>query len=163
MFLHLILDITMINLQASWPQGRKASPYSCASALDFLYLLADGSRLNWLLLGWMMSYSVQLALHRHLTNIAEAQQMCTSWVQRGYNLVLQICSCTLPVCIVSSQDSHLCFFFFYFFKINTRAWNLLALWSESFLCLLKIVNTKRRFQWGSFFPDANFKYEGWMI
>lgn len=43
-------------------------------------------------------------------------QMCTSGVQRGYDHVLQICSCTPPVCIVSSQDSHHCFFFLFFFE-----------------------------------------------
>lgn len=45
------------------------------------------------------------------TSVMAPRKKSLSIVQRGYDHVLQISSCTLPVCIVSRQDSHHCFFF----------------------------------------------------
>lgn len=42
-----------------------------------LYLLPDSSRVNRLQLGWVLSLSILWALGRHLTDITDAQRMCT--------------------------------------------------------------------------------------
>lgn len=104
---------TMINSQVSWPQGRQASPYSCASALDILYLLADGSRLNWLLPGWMMSYSVQLAVHRHLTNI---NTKCAPVEFRGG--MITYCRFVLALCWFVLFPVRIPIIAFFFFFLN---------------------------------------------